>query len=149
MSPSIATFGAGALLIATSLFPAPVTADIHHSVHRIHRRHFRRSGLPSGWSTRGCITDSEASRVLSAHQTDTTLTTASCIKVRPNFPLLLSLTPPSRVRPVATSSLAPSLAKSAGAAVRSTQLSPATRLPAAATCRVPVMPLRHAEGTTA
>ncbi|KAB5594009.1 glycosidase C21B10,07 [Ceratobasidium theobromae] len=80
MSPSIATFGAGALLIATSLFPAPVTADIHHSVHRIHRRHFRRSGLPSGWSTRGCITDSEASRVLSAHQTDTTLTTASCIK---------------------------------------------------------------------
>lgn len=83
MARSIASFGAGAILVATSLFPAFVQADIHKPVHRISRHaHIRRAAaVPTGWEAQGCVSDAEApNRVLSDHHTDASLTSASCIK---------------------------------------------------------------------
>lgn len=84
MARSIASFGAGAFLVATSLFPALVNADIHKPAHRISRHaHIRRAAaIPTGWEARGCYTDAEApNRALAEHHTDTSLTTSGCIKV--------------------------------------------------------------------
>lgn len=83
MARSIVGFGAGAFLVATSLLPALVSADIHKPVHRISRHaHIRRAAaVPTGWEARGCFTDKEApNRALAEHHTDTSLTTSGCIK---------------------------------------------------------------------
>ncbi|ELU41792.1 glycoside hydrolase family 16 protein [Rhizoctonia solani AG-1 IA] len=83
MVRSITSFGAGAILVATSVLPTLVQADIHKPVHRITRHaHIRRAtAVPAGWEAQGCITDAEApNRVLSDHHTDTGMNTASCIK---------------------------------------------------------------------
>lgn len=81
MAPSFASFGAGALII-TSLLASPASADLLHSgsTHRIARHSRIRRGLPSGWESRGCITDAPApNRVLQESHTDASLTPASCI----------------------------------------------------------------------
>ncbi|CEL57827.1 putative glycosidase C21B10,07 OS=Schizosaccharomyces pombe (strain 972 / ATCC 24843) GN=SPBC21B10.07 PE=3 SV=1 [Rhizoctonia solani AG-1 IB] len=83
MVRSITSFGAGAIIVATSMLPTLVQANVHKPVHRITRHaHIRRAAaIPAGWEAQGCITDAEApNRVLSDHHTDGSLTTASCIK---------------------------------------------------------------------
>ncbi|CAE6521138.1 unnamed protein product [Rhizoctonia solani] len=59
-----------------------VLAQAHKPVHYASRHaHFRRAAaIPTGWEAKGCVTDAEANRVLSAHHTDTDLTPSSCIK---------------------------------------------------------------------
>jgi len=84
MARSIASFGAGAILIATSVLPSLVQADLHKQVHRTSRHaHIRRaaSAVPTGWESYGCFTDADApNRVLAEHHTDPDMTISGCIK---------------------------------------------------------------------
>ncbi|CUA76819.1 putative glycosidase C21B10,07 [Schizosaccharomyces pombe 972h-] [Rhizoctonia solani] len=81
MVHSITGFGAGAILVASSLFPALVKADIYRPTHRRHAQIRRAAAVPTGWEAKGCLTDLQApNRILSDQLTSNSLTSASCIK---------------------------------------------------------------------